>query len=168
MVKSILCVLCVSYVVSGLSRTVSAQEAVSVSSLPDAISYATAFANPAVAAFKAIRSDDPMCRLSQIGIAGGITSAGLIAQRFIHSPRPCMGSPGCSGNGMPSLHSAYSVVGISQGVHSGLGFTFSLSMSVGTAAARVDANRHTPWQVAAGLALGSFSEWAGQKLARCK
>jgi len=136
--------------------------------VPDAVTWLTASANPIVAVILAARSDAPRCRLTQLGISGGITTTvGLLAQHYVTSPRPCVGSPGCSGNGAPSLHTAWGVLGISRGVHSGLGITFSVAMAVGTAGGRVDAKRHTPWQVLEGLALGSAAEWAGQRLLRC-
>lgn len=144
-----------------------AQETVTVSHFPDAASYVTAGVNPAVAAWKAIHSDDPQCQLSRLAISEGIVNgAGLLLQRFIPSPRPCAGSPGCSGNGMPSLHAANSVLGL--GAQQGWGITFGVSMSVGTAGLRWKARRHDPWQVAAGLGLGLFGEWAGHRLVRCE
>ena len=149
-----------------LGAVVSAQEA--VQRVPDAVTWATAFANPAIAVVQAFRSETPRCRLGQLGISGGITTTvGLLAQHYITSPRPCVGSPGCSGNGDPSMHAAIGVLGISRGVHSGLGLTFSVSMAVGTAGGRVDAQRHTVKQAALGLALGGLSEWAGQRLLQC-
>lgn len=152
-----------------LLLTVSVAAQAPVRPVPDAISWATAFGNPAIGVVQALRSDAPVCRLGQLGISGGITmTAGLLGQHFIKSPRPCVGSPGCDGNGGPSLHSAWGVLGISRGVHSALGLTFSVSMAVGTASGRVDANRHTKTQAALGLALGGLSELAGRTLLRCR
>jgi membrane-associated phospholipid phosphatase len=139
-----------------------------VQTVPDYASWVTASANPVIAVVQAFRSEDRWCRLGQLGISGGITtSVGLLGQHFIRSPRPCVGSPGCSGNGGPSMHAGLGTLGISRGFHSGMGITFSIAMAVGTAGGRVDAKRHTKTQVMAGLALGSVSEWAGQKLVRC-
>jgi len=151
----------------GLAGPVRAQTA--VEPVPDAISWATALANPTIAAVQAFRADDRLCRFGQLGISGGITTTvGLLAQHYIRSPRPCVGSPGCSGNGGPSMHAAISELGISRGFHSGWGVTLSVSLAVGTAGERVDAERHTPKQVAAGLLLGGLAEWAGRALLRCE
>jgi len=150
----------------GSAISAAAQEP--VRPVPDIISWGTALTNPTIAVVEAFRSDDRLCRLGQLGISGGITTTvGLLAQHYIHSPRPCVGSPGCSGNGDPSMHAAIGVLGISRGFQSGLGFTFSISMAVGTAGGRVDANRHNKKQAALGLALGGLSELAGQRLLRC-
>ncbi len=154
-------------VLCGSAVSASAQERVVVSELPDALSYVTAGVNPAIAAWRAIHSDDPQCRLSQLLISEAIVNgSGLLLQRFVSSPRPCAGSPGCSGSGMPSLHTANSVVGL--GASRGWGFALGVSLSIGTAGLRVHANRHTPWQVAAGLGLGAFGEWAGHRLVQCE
>jgi len=145
---------------------VSAQEA--VRPIPDAISWATALANPVIGVVQAFRSEAPACHLGQLGIAGGIVvTAGLLGQHVIPSPRPCVGSPGCAGNGTPSLHAAISGVGSSRGIHSGLGITLSVSLMIGTAGGRVDAQRHNPKQAALGLLVGGLSELAGRTLLRC-
>jgi len=131
--------------------------------VPDALSWATASVTPALAVWRAYKSPDPVCQFSQLGVSGGIVAAGLLAQRFIVSPRPCVGSPGCSGNGMPSLHSAVGVIGLTSGWRVAIGF------SVGTGILRTEhfANRHTKTQAAVGLGLGAFAEWAGSRLVRC-
>ena len=151
-----------------LSAPAWAQE--SVQPIPDKISWATAAVNPAIAVIRAFQSDHTQCALWKLATTGGVASAGLIAQHFIKSPRPCAGSgsAGCEGNGNPSMHSAFGVVGVSQGIPHGWGVAFSVSMSVGTAGLRVDANRHTPKQVAMGLLWGGLAELAGQKLVRCE
>jgi len=146
--------------------TLSAQEP--VQRVPDIVSWATASANPVIAVVQAFRSDTPRCRLGQLGISGGITAtAGLLAQHYVTSPRPCLGSPGCAGNGAPSMHAAISALGISRGVHTGLGVTLSISLAIGTAGGRVDAQRHTKTQAALGLALGGLAEWGGRSLLHC-
>ena len=150
-----------------LSVSLAAQEP--VRPVPDIISWGTALTNPTIAAVQAFRSEDRLCRFGQLGISGGITTTvGLLAQHYLHSPRPCVGSPGCSGNGDPSMHAAIGVLGLSRGFQSGLGLTFSISLAVGTAAGRVDARRHDPKQAAFGLVLGGLSELAGRTLLRCQ
>lgn len=151
----------------GLAGPVRAQTA--VAPVPDWASYATAAANPSIAVWHAVRSDDRWCQLGQLGVSALVTTGvGLTAQHFIVSPRPCVGSPGCSGNGGPSMHAAIGVLGISKGFRSGLGVTVSVTLAVGTAGARVDAERHTVTQAAAGVALGALAEWAGHALVRCE
>jgi len=149
-----------------VASTASAQE--SVREVPDVISWGTAAVNPALGVWRAIHSGDPQCKLSQLLVSTGIASSGLLLQHFIRSPRPCLGSPGCSGNGMPSMHSAYSTIGALSGSGSGwknigIGVTFS----VGTGVGRRLANRHTTPQVLGGMSLGWLSEFLGQALVRC-
>ena len=149
-----------------VATTASAQEP--VREVPDVISWGTAAAGPAIGVWRAVHSDEPMCKLSQLLVSTGIASSGLILQHFIHSPRPCLGSPGCSGNGMPSMHSAYSMIGGLSGSGSGWkNITISISFGVGTGIGRKLANRHTTPQVLAGLALGGASEMLGQVLVHC-
>ncbi len=131
-----------------------------VARVPDVASYATAAVNPAVAVYKAIRSDQPWCHLAQFGVSeliGNGSTFGL--KKAIVSARPCAG---CAPDGMPSGHSMNSVIGVSSNWRVGIYF------SLGTAQLRQEAHRHTPWQTVAGLALGGASEWAGQRLVRCR
>lgn len=128
-----------------------------VSPVPDALSYGTALVNPAIAAYKAARSSDPMCRLSQLGIAELVgNGTALTLKRLVRSPRPCAG---CAPDGFPSGHTMNSTIGsISAGWQVGLTFT------AGTGGLRMAAHRHTPWQVLAGAAIGLGADAAGHLL----
>lgn len=152
-------------VVVSLAASVSAQTE-SVRTVPDAASWATAFANPAIAAYRAIRSENPQCRISQLLVSEGIAQGiGLTLKHFLKGPeseRPCAG---CARDGMPSGHSWNSVIGATSG--SGWQVVVGASLAVGTAGLRVGANRHTPWQALAGLGLGAGAEFAGKRLVRC-
>lgn len=141
-----------------LPRAVSAQPP--VEPIADWVSWGTAFTNPTIAAYRAIRSDQPRCKLTQLAISelvGNGVSVGL--KHLIHSPRPCLG---CAPDGMPSGHSMNSVIGISS-----WRWEFGASFAWGTQALRGAANRHTPWQRAAGIALGGAAELAGH-LVHCQ
>ncbi len=136
----------------------SAQEP--VREVPDVISWGTAAVTPALGVWRATHGPDPMCHLSQLMVSGGLVTSGLLLQRFITSPRPCASA--CSGNGMPSLHSAFAMVGLSSGWRVGIGF------SVATPIGRVAANRHTKTQAAAGSLFGLGAELLSQRLVRCQ
>lgn len=155
-------VLCLGLVVPAAAQS----ESVKVNTVPDAASWATAFANPAIAAYRAIRSENPQCRISQLLVSEGIAQGiGLTLKHFLKGPeaeRPCAG---CARDGMPSGHSWNSVIGATSG--SGWQVVVGASFAVGTAGLRVGANRHTPWQALAGLGLGAGAEFAGKRLVRC-
>lgn len=134
-----------------------AQEAVSPA--PDAVSYATAFVNPTVAAIRAVRSDHRWCRFGQLGISELVGNATtLTLKHVVRSPRPCAG---CGADGFPSGHTMNSVIGVASGWQ--LGMTFPVS----TAGLRMAAHRHTPWQVLAGAAIGGLAEYAGHFVLKC-
>ena len=125
----------------------------------DYTSWATALANPTIAAVQAARSSDPKCRLGQLALSEAIGNGATLAlKHLIVSPRPCVG---CAPDGMPSGHTMNSAIGVSSRWQVGLFFT------LGTAELRTAANRHTPAQVAAGAALGFVAEWAGHRLLHC-
>lgn len=136
---------------------VSAQ--VPVSPAPDWVSYGTAAVNPTIAAIEAWRSPSRACRFGQLAISEAVGNvAALTLKHFIVSPRPCIG---CQPDGMPSGHTMNSTIGFSSHWKVGVVFT------VATAELRTDAHRHTPWQVAAGAALGIGAEAAGHLL-KCR
>lgn len=137
-----------------------------VREVPDIASWATAAVNPSLAAYRAIRSDDPKCYLSQLLVQEGLANGlGLLLKHFLagsEAERPCLG---CARDGMPSGHSWNSVIGSTSGT--GWRVAVGASFAVGTAGLRVTANRHTTKQVAVGLLLGSGAELAGKTLVRC-
>jgi membrane-associated phospholipid phosphatase len=140
------------------ARSASAQVPVPVAPWADWASYGTALVNPVTAAVSALTSHDKVCRLGQLGISELVGNvATLTLKRLIVSPRPCLG---CAPDGMPSGHTMNSTIGFSSRWKVGVLF------SVGTAELRADAHRHTPWQVAAGAAIGVGAEAAGHLL-RC-
>jgi membrane-associated phospholipid phosphatase len=119
----------------------------------DWASYGTAFVNPTVATIEALRSEQKTCRLGRIALSEGIANGlGLTMKHFILSPRPCLG---CAPDGFPSGHSANSMIG------SG-GWRYGIVFGAATGSLRMEANRHTPTQVAAGLLLGAGAEFAGR------
>lgn len=121
-------------------------------------SYGTALVNPAIAAVDAWRSPHRGCRLGQLAISELVgNAASMTLKHFLVSPRPCLG---CGSDGMPSGHTMNSTIGVTARWKVGVLFT------VATAELRTDAHRHTPWQVAAGAALGFGAEAAGHLL-RC-
>jgi membrane-associated phospholipid phosphatase len=124
----------------------------------DAASWGTALINPSVAAIEAWRSPQRKCRLGQLAISEAIgNGVAITLKHFVVSPRPCFG---CPTDGMPSGHTMNGVIGFSSSWRVGVGFAW------GTAVLRTEAHRHTPWQVAAGAALGIGAEAAGHLL-RC-
>jgi membrane-associated phospholipid phosphatase len=124
----------------------------------DWASFGTALVNPTIAAVDAWRSPRRGCRLGQLAISELVgNAASMTLKHFIVSPRPCLG---CASEGMPSGHTMNSTIGFSSRWKVGVVFT------VATAELRTDAHRHTPWQVAAGAALGIGAEAAGHLL-RC-
>ena len=129
----------------------------------DYTSWATAGGNAAWGVVDAWKSERRGCHLGQMAISGLVSGGGAyLGQRFITSPRPC-----CSGNGMPSMHAALSVVGINQPTRANrfsLRFGVGVMLSGSTAGLRVAANRHTGPQVIAGLGLGALGEFAGSLL----
>jgi len=137
-----------------------------VSKVPDYASWGMAFANPSIAAYRALRSSDPKCYGSQLLVSELIANGGgLLLKHFFKGPdaaRPCVG---CARDGMPSGHSWNSVIGSTSGT--GWQIAVGASFAVGTAGLRVDANRHTSKQVAFGLLLGAGAEGAGKALVRC-
>ena len=134
-----------------ISTTVYAQEP--VTKWADAVSWGTAFVNPTVATVEALRSDQKGCRLGKIALSEGIANGlALTMKHFILSPRPCLG---CLPDGMPSGHSANSMIGAS-------GWRYGIVLGATTGSLRMQANRHTPTQVAAGLLLGAGAEFAGR------
>jgi membrane-associated phospholipid phosphatase len=122
-------------------------------------SYGSAVVNPTVAAIEAWRSPQRKCRLGQLAISEAVgNGTSMLLKHFIVSPRPCLG---CASDGMPSGHTMNSTIGFSSSWRLGVGFVW------GTAVLRKEAHRHTPWQVAAGAALGIGAEAAGHLL-RCE
>ncbi len=131
--------------------TVHAQEP--VTTWADVASYATAAVNPTIATVEAFRSTQKACRLGRIALSEGILNGvGLTMKHFILSPRPCIG---CAPDGMPSGHSGNSMIGAS-------GWRYGIVFGATTGSLRMQANRHTHTQVAAGLLLGAGSEFAGR------
>jgi len=127
-----------------------------VAPIPDWASYGTAIVNPSIAAVQAWRATDRPCRFGQLAISEVVVNtAALTLKHFIVSPRPCLG---CPPDGMPSGHTANSAIGFSRHWQLGLAFT------LGTAALRTDANRHTKEQVFWGAVLGFTGEAAGHLL----
>jgi hypothetical protein len=144
-----------------LISPLSAQEP--VRPVPDAISWGTAAAGPAIAVVRAIRGDDTKCELARLAVGAGIVNGtGLLLQHFVHSPRPC-----CAGNGLPSLHVANSSVGL-LATPGGWRLGLSVGLILGTAAGRVEANRHTKAQAWGwGPLVGVGGDVASHFLVRC-
>lgn len=139
-----------------LSAAPAAAQPVPVQPWADWASYGTAIVNPAVAAITAWRAPDRGCRFAQLAISEAVGNGlALALQHTIASPRPCLG---CPSTGMPSAHAMNSTIGVSAGWR--VGMTFPVS----TAGLRLEAHRHTPWQVVAGVALGLGAEAAGHLL----
>lgn len=137
----------------------SAQAQEPVSKWADGVSWGTALANPIHAAVEALKSDHKACELGRLALSEAIVNATVITlKHFVVSPRPCMDF-GCQPDGFPSGHSANSVVGAG-------GWSYGIVFSASTATLRMEAHRHTPWQVAAGLAIGAGGELAG-RLVKC-
>lgn len=129
---------------------------VPVAPIADWASYGTAIVNPTLAAVDAWRSPARTCRFGQLAISELVgNGVALTLKHFVVSPRPCLG---CVADGMPSGHTMNSTIGFSSRWK--VGVIFSLA----TAELRTDAHRHTPWQVAAGAALGVGAEAAGHLL----
>jgi membrane-associated phospholipid phosphatase len=125
----------------------------------DGVSWATAFANPTVAAIEAWRSPRRGCKFAQLAIAEAVGNVAVLTlKHFIISPRPGFGLPP---DGDPSGHSTNSMIGFSAR-NWGLGLSFGFA----TGALRYDAHRHFPGQIAKGLILGALAEGAGHLL-RC-
>ncbi len=113
--------------------------------------------NPTVATVEALRSDQKKCLLVRIALSEAILNGtALTMKHFILSPRPCLG---CQPDGMPSGHSGNSMIGAT-------GWRYGIVFGAATGSLRMQANRHTPTQVAAGLLLGAGAEFAG-KLIHC-
>lgn len=130
-----------------------------VQPVPDVLSYGTAAANPTMAAIQAWQAPDRKCAFERLALSEAIgNGVSLTLKHFIVSPRPCLG---CAPDGFPSGHAMNSAIGFSNNWQVGL------SMTLGTAALRVDANRHTKWQVLAGAAIGIGAEAAG-RLVKCQ
>ena len=122
----------------------------------DWASWGTAAANPTIAVVRAARSESPKCRLAQLALSEAVGNGATFAvKHLVASPRPCLG---CAPDGMPSGHTANSAIGFSRHWQLGLAFT------LGTAALRTDANRHTKEQVFWGAVLGFTGEAAGHLL----
>lgn len=137
-------------------HAINAQEP--VSTVPDVASWPIAFANSAIAATDAIRGPHAKCGLARLALSAGIENGvALTLKHFVVSPRPCLG---CASNGWPSGHEGQSLVGFSNHWQIGLGF------GLVTGALRVQANRHTKWQVLAGAVVGIGSEALG-KVIKC-
>lgn len=133
---------------------------------PDVASWATAFVNPTLAAIRAIRAPDPMCRLSRLMVAESIgNGATLLIKHFAPSPRPCLG---CAANGMPSGHSMNSVIGAASGWRVDIGFGVSVGAAVATGGMRAAANRHTKTQVVVGWLIGAGAEALSYRLVHCE
>ncbi len=128
-----------------------------VEPIADWASYATAFANPAIAAVDAWRSEHRWCKLGQLGISELTGNLSVFAlKHFIVSPRPCLG---CAADGDPSGHSMNAMVGFT--AHNwGIGLSFGLA----TGGLRYEAHRHFRSQIAKGLLLGALAEGAGHLL----
>jgi membrane-associated phospholipid phosphatase len=93
---------------------------------------------------------DPRHCFIMMGIRAGVTEISVeVLKHLIKQPRPCAGEPGCEGYGMPSGHTAFAFSTLG-----GPGFGVSFTLSLGTGVGRVVADKHTPWQVLAGAALG--------------
>lgn len=126
----------------------------------DIISWGTAAINPAVGIVKAWKSPDPKCQFSRLIVSGSTVGIGFIAQRYIRSPRPCEGLPGCQkGNGGPSTHAWAAQVGAGS-----WRLQYSIPIGAATPVLRVAAHQHTPWQAGLGMLLGlggeALSHWA--------
>jgi len=138
-----------------IPATLYAQEP--VNKWADGVSWGTALVNPSMAMIDALRSDQKGCRLGRLALSEAVVNGvGLTLKHFIVSPRPCIG---CAPDGMPSGHSANSMVGSS-------GWRYGIVFGASTASLRMEARRHTPTQVAAGLLLGAAGELAG-RLVKC-
>ncbi len=144
-----------------LSVSLGAQEA--VQRVPDAISWGTAAAGPAIAVVRAIRGDDTRCELERLAVSAALVNGvGLILQRAVHSPRPC-----CPGNGLPSLHTANSAIG-TMATPGGWQLGLSVGLVFGTATGRVAANRHTKQQAFLwGPLVGLGGDLVSHFLVRC-
>lgn len=122
----------------------------------DKLSYATAFVNPAVAGWKAVRSEHPKCKLARLAIAEAVgNTSTLLVKHYVPSPRPCLG---CPADGLPSGHTMNSAIGNSSEWALGASFVW------GTGALRHESKRHTWKQVALGAFIGVMSDQAGQLL----
>lgn len=129
--------------------------------VPDWASYGTAMVNPAVAAYNALTSSTPKCKLAQLAIAeavGNGVTIGLKRWRFGQpdAVRPCAG---CAPDGDPSGHSMNATIGAFE-----TGWVVGASFSVGTGILRNVANRHTKTQVVKGLLIGVGANAAGRLL----
>lgn len=131
----------------------------------DWASYGTAVVNPAVAAYKALKSDNPKCKIGQLVISEVIgNGVSLGVKRWRHGEpeavRPCAG---CEPDGFPSGHTTNGTIGALEN-----GWAVGASFAIGTGALRRIANRHfIRWQVAAGWLLGIASDWAGHYFLKC-
>lgn len=135
-----------------------------VREVPDVASWATAAVNPAIGVWRAVHAPDPMCRLSQLGLAELIGNGTvLLIKHFVTSQRPCAG---CRADGMPSGHSMNSVIGL--GSSRGWRIGVSIGLAVGTGGLRSAANRHTAPQVAVGLGIGVGADALSHLIVRCE
>jgi membrane-associated phospholipid phosphatase len=124
--------------------------------VPDVASYATAAVNPTAAVLEAWRAPSRACAFERLALSEAIgNGVTLTVKHFVTSPRPCLG---CAPDGMPSGHTMNSAIGFS--------WRYGFAFTVGTAALRVAAHRHTPKQVFVGMVIGLGAEAAG-RLVRC-
>ena len=124
----------------------------------DGVSWGTAMVNPTLAVVDAIRAPNTKCKLGRLALSEAIgNGVTLTLKHFVVSPRPCLG---CAADGFPSGHSMQSTIGAS-------GWRFGATFAATTGGLRMQAHRHTGWQVAAGLAIGAGAEFAG-RLIKCE
>jgi hypothetical protein len=131
----------------------------------DWASYGTASANPSAAAVAAWRSASRGCLFARLALSEGVVNGlTLVAKHTYDSPRPCLG---CAPDGMPSGHTANSVIGSAEAWGGAWWHWFvAAGMAAATGWLRHDAYRHTWRQIAAGALLGTGAEAIGQ-LIRC-
>lgn len=143
-----------------LAAPAAAQQA--VQPVPDALSYGTAAINPAIAAYKALKSSNKPCALSRLAVSeliGNGVSIGIKRWRYGHADavRPCLG---CDPDGAESGHSMNGAIGA---FSSGWGIAFALP----TPFLRVEAHRHTKKQAVLGTLLGLGADALGHVIVRC-
>jgi hypothetical protein len=130
-----------------------------VEPIADWASYPTAFANAAIAAVEAWRSEHRGCKLGQLAISEAVGNLAVFTlKHFIVSPRPGFGLPP---DGQPSGHSMNSVLGY-RAWNPGIGLSFTFA----TGGLRHQANRHEWDQILWGWLLGFGADAAGLLL-RC-
>jgi hypothetical protein len=123
----------------------------------DKSSWVTASVSPTVSVIEALRSPDKKCNLLRLGLKEAIGNVSVITlKHFVSSPRPCLG---CVDDGMPSGHTANSIIGN--------GWVVSMYFGSVTGILRHRANKHTWTQVAAGAGIGVASNLIGD-LIHCK